>query len=249
MGRASPLMTAPSTIGGSMHLKHLKVLCLAICVLTGVMAINASASQAEWLVLRNKVSVSSIEVTTATEGGRLLVPNLGVTIHCSSGTGSAKASLWLGSALFLANGTLVFSGCQVGEFEEVCSVRGSKDAVGSNKITTNGEGSASMTGSEVFLTASSTKAAPFATVVFEGAECPFIEIDGRTFGSVTFRVNNPLEDNAKHTFSITSQNLTFGASPAKIEGFFGNLAGSATDVGGQTLAVHLRHLSGCFEIC
>ncbi len=230
-------------------MKHWKIIGLALVALTAFMAINAAGAQAKWLLLRNKVSVETIKVTGTTEAGRLLVPGL-VTIECTGGAGSAEATDAGHPTELSGTATVTFSGCTVAEFGEVCSVRGSGDAVGSKKITASGSGVASMTGSEVFLNASSTKAAPFATVVFEGAECPFIELDGRTFGSVTFKVGSPLEDNATHSVEITSQSLTFGANPAKIENNAGgNLKGSVKDVGNETIAVHLKELTGCPTIC
>ncbi len=232
-----------------MHSKHLKILCLAICALTAFMAMSASAAQAKWLILRNKVSVSSIELTGSVEASRLLVPNLGLTITCTGGTFSSKVSGG-GTTTLSGSASITLKECDVLEFEEVCSVRGSTDAVGSNKITASGSGTGSMTGSEVLLTASSTSGSPFANVIIEGAECPFIEIDGRIFGSMTSRIESPLSDLATHKVVGTAQKLTFGSNSATIENNSGgNLAGSATDIGGQTVAVHLRELPGCPEIC
>ncbi len=232
-----------------MHSKHLKILCLAICALTAFMAMSASAAQAKWLILRNKVSVTTFETKVTVEAGRLLVPALGLTIFCGGGEGTSKVSGG-GTTTLSGTATITLKGCDVLEFEEVCSVRGSKDAVGSNKITTNGEGSASMTGSEVFLTASSKAGSPFTNIVLEGAECPFIEINGEMTGSTTSKIESPLSDLATHNVVGTSQSLSFGGNATKIENNSGgNLAGTATDSGGQTLAVHLRELPGCPEIC
>lgn len=232
-----------------MHVKRLKILCLSICALAGLMAINVSTAQAKWLILRNGVSVESIKETITIEEWRLLVPALGIQLLCKGGTGTFNLSGGGGTALTTAK-VLTLNGCVASEFEEVCKVRDSTNEVGSGKITFAGSGEGSMTGASVFFTASSTAGSPFTNIIFEGGECPFVEIGGKTYGSLTFQILEPLTNVATHPTDVSSQNLQFFGNPTVIENAAGGtLKGSLTDSGNQPLSFHLRELPGCPSVC
>ncbi len=218
-----------------------KLLGLSLLVLA-VMAVSASGAQAEWLLLRNKVSVKSLQLLGKTESGTLLVPSLGLAITCEKGTGEAKVELSEGNKKLSGTVAGKFTGCVDKEFGEVCTVKGVGDPVGT--ISAQGSGEATMKGAAVQIVGGTTAFGSFANVVYGGAECPLVEIDGKVTGSGTLEVLDALEDLAVHSkIKLVSASLFFGKNPASIHnGSGGAVSGSATEVSGATFAVHLVNL-------
>ncbi len=227
-------------------MRNLKVLGLSLLALVAVMAVSASAAQAKWLLLRNGTSVSSLNLIAEAEEGELLVPELGIAIHCEGGKGEVNVETTEGNKKLLASASPEFQGCTDLNFGEVCTVQGKGDPVGT--IGASGTGVGSMEGEKVFVTAASTGEAPFADVVYGGEECPLVEIDGRTFGFVEFEILNPLADTLLKEVHISDEELTFGNSPAELHMFDKEtgeplpLLGSITEATGATFGVHLVEL-------
>lgn len=223
--------------------KHFKILGLSLLVLVGVMAVSASGAQAaKWLILSEGLSVTPLKVALeTTEAGSLLVPGLGLNIHCTKGTGSVTASVTGGEEVLNGSGAVVFTGCKDVNFGASCEV-GSKGKA-NETIEATGEGLGEMEGESVFVKLESKKGAPFTTVEYRGAECPLTEINGEVTGFVKARILEPLAELKLHVGHISSQKLEYGGEPATLEGDKSSeplfSITNLTNPGG-TFAIHLK---------
>jgi hypothetical protein len=197
-------------------MRHLKILGLSALALVGIMAVSASAAQATW-VLDGGVTLPDGKLLLSLEGGvllgELLVPGLGIEIHCTGGTAHVHLLTHTDMKTLNASGHAVFSGCKVLNFSAVCKVKSSTTAAG--EILAEGSGTVSMNGSETYALLSSTT---FTTIEFEGAECPFIETDGRVNGNVKLTFHNPQTSEATHLALLNDDGLFLGDEPATIHG-------------------------------
>jgi hypothetical protein len=220
--------------------KHFKILGLSLLALVGVMAVSATAAQAKWLLLKSGVSVKLLEVTASAGLGFLLVPKLGLQIHCTAGSGTVHVESSEEDKKLLVKATPVFTGCTDKKFGGVCTVRGASDTTG--KITAKGKGEGSMSGEKVLITAASGAGEAFTDVKYEGEECPLTEIDGKVTGSVTFEVGTPLTDSTSHGVTVTAQSLLFGGQTSELHKTKAGEALTGTVSSGSTFAVHLVSL-------
>lgn len=225
-------------------MRNLKILGLSLLALVGVMAVSASAAQAEWLILLNKESVSSVTVDLATErAGHLLVPDLGLDIACVKGEGTVTATLESGNEVLKGSGSILYTECKDNNFGEVCEV-GSKGEE-SGKIKAIGSGIGGMEGEKVFTKLESTENAPFTDIEYRGEECPLTEINGEVTGFVLVEVVSPLVDAKLKLGIVREQDLEYGGQPATLEDDLLNTepAVSITDDDpNATLALHLVNL-------
>jgi hypothetical protein len=213
--------------------KHLKILGLSILTLTALLAISAVTAQAKWLPLTSKTSVSLVHLDAALNLSELLVPGLGLEIHCNFATGDEHMEL-VGGVL-TTELALHFEGCFDLTFSEVCSVHSTEQKNGS--LLYFGKGTASEDGSSTLTTAQSSE---FTTIEYLGEECPFAEINGKITGSMTFQILNPLVDAGTHQIHLVKQALFFAGEPATLHnGSGGTLSGSFKEVNNKTWALHL----------
>ncbi len=225
-----------------MNSKHLRVLCLSACALMGLMAVNASAAQAKWLLLRNGVSVSSLTLVAEVGEGNYLVPNLGSNVHCEGGEGVATVSLSEEGKTLSGAGQGVLTGCADLNFEEVCTVRSPGNPVGT--IEGSGSGVADMsTEGDLIVEVASSLEEPFTEIIREGEECPLVEIDSRVTGRVEVEILESLVEKVAHEAHLVLQETFYGENPAELhDGEGGPLSGMGFEVNGAATSVHLVEL-------
>jgi hypothetical protein len=196
--------------------KHLKILGLSLLALVSVLAVSASAAQANWQLLQNKAVVSSLNLKgSSTEDGELLVAN-GIQIHCSESSGTATVSGG-GTATLTGTATVTFHGCFELTFgsgpEPACETHSVGQPDGLIKASGKGKGGM-VSAEEVYL---QSEKELFTTVEFTGPECPLAEIDGRTTGKVKITALTALQDTTSHVVHIEATELEFGEEPAEID--------------------------------
>ncbi len=196
----------------------------------------------EWTLLRNGVLVSSLILIAEVEEGELLVPELGLAIHCEGGEGAMHVETAEAGKKLLASAEPEFHGCTDLNFGEVCTVQGKGDPVGT--IGAAGTATGSTKGGKVFLTAESSPEAPFADIVYGGEECPLVEINSRTFGFIELEILNPVVDTTLKQVHISDQELELGSSPAELHMLDPeteeplSISGSITEASEATFAIH-----------
>ncbi len=221
-----------------MRRTHLKILCLSLLALGSVLAASASPAQAKWSPLRNKFLTTTVNVNVELPTAELLVPELGIAIHCDFANNAWIYAELNGGSTTLEGFTFAdFHSCSDLNFGEVCNV----SSVGflSGDIQLSDFGDFTMAGEKVFF---STAGFELGNIVYSGEECPLVEIDGRVRGSMSFEFSNPLADSTSKTATLVKQELSFGESPAEFHDgdvLPGPIAGTATDWDGSTWALHL----------
>lgn len=195
-----------------MHRKHLfRALVLSMLAAIGIMAVSASAAQAKWLILVNKTSVLKAKFDVQALLGELLVPNLGLDIHCNGGTGFVDAVLSSDHKTLNGSGQITFTGCTV-LGAKGCAVEGGGANPG--EIVATGSGTATMSGAkDVTVPLSSPE---FAFVEIVGALCPFNEVGGEIAGDAHVILPDPTSKAVTHLGTADDLKLTFGGEPATI---------------------------------
>ncbi len=194
--------------------KHLyKILGLSLLVAAGVMAMSASAAQAKWLLLKNKVSVNELNLNGQILLGELLVDKLGLKIHCPEGTATLKVALSADKLKTTGSGTATFKKCTMLEFPK-CTVNSPGAAAGEIKASASGE--LKMTGETFFAEMSSTE---FSTIEITGALCSISEIGGQKLnGTLTLTMHEPLVDNVTHLALLDEKELFYGKEKVILHG-------------------------------
>ncbi len=156
-----------------MHRRNLaKILGLALLAAVGVMAVSASAAQAEWEFLREGAgSPSLLQFKVTGLLGEFLVPESNLAIHCTGATGTATLhDDGTGEASGTFHGCTVLGDeqCTIYPEEEEEGTPGDIPASGTGKLEMSGEGEEE----EVYITA---EGKPFAVWYFSGIFCPLPE--------------------------------------------------------------------------
>lgn len=212
-----------------------RILGLLLLALVAALAVNASTAHAKWLLLQDGQSVLSLNLEYEAKLSELLVPDLGLIIHCTHSVGTIDLSLSGDHKTLTDSMEVTYHGCDDLIFGGVCSVHslGEPDGL----IGTSGSGIATMSGEKVLLNVASTD---FGHIQYLGPECPLTEIDGRLSGSMQFELAGPLSESILHPTSLVGQGLFFGQSEAELHNAFGGaVSGSARTLGNDTFAVHL----------
>ncbi len=229
-------------------MKHWKIMGMSLLALAAFMAVSASAAQAKWLVLVNKVSKTSVNLKGTVEAGRLLVPGLNLKIKCTKGEAAGSASLSEENKKLAGSATVTFTGCVVLEFEKTCFPMSKEGATAqpNGTIIAKGNAKAFMEGTKTFVEAKS-EGTPFTSIEILGASCPLEEVDGTVNGSITVEIEKPLEDLVPHGIVLVKQALTYGGQTATLENDSGSTAlkGSVEESAGLTTGIHLVNLPGC----
>jgi hypothetical protein len=221
-----------------MRIKSLKTLGLSLLALAGIMVVSASAAQANWQALLNGAVVNSISWFFDDLALKLLVPDLGLTIFCSGGTGTV-AITGGGTKTLKGSSSVKFTGCDVEEAEEPCEVFSPGEPDGT--IRMSGEGIAGMEGAEIVtFNLSSSK---FTEIKIEGEECAAAELDATVSGSLSMTCLEALKDLTIHLLHEDEVSLKYGTHAMKMEGAEGMSAvlGHARDSANPnaTFAIHL----------
>jgi hypothetical protein len=189
-----------------------KVLGLSLLAIVAVMAVNASAASANWLLLRNLASVKTLNLDALVLNGELLVPGIGPEIYCPHGHATATL-LDLDSPSELdvhAEGT--FLNCIVLDFP-LCTVHSPGEANG--EIIALGEGKATMSGTNVTANFESEE---FTEIQFLNALCPFFELDSPFSGSIHILILNVNTDSVEKLAHLDDLELFFLGEPMEIHG-------------------------------
>jgi hypothetical protein len=219
--------------------KHFKVLALSLLALVGVMAVSASAAQAKWLLLRNGVSVSSINrVVSSAEDFSLLAAN-GIQIDCTEFSGSSTASLSEENKKLSGSETVTLKGCEEATFGEICGIHSTGQPNGTIVTSNTGRGGDVSAQEVYFLSLSSNE--QITTVQFTGAECPLAEIDGTITCHWKETILTALNDVKLHVVHIEETNTKIGGEEVEIDNETGGhvILGSTTEATGATFAYHL----------
>ncbi len=226
-------------------MKHLKILGLSLLALVGVLAVNASAAQAVWVLNggTNTGGVLDLKLKGQILLGQLLVAGIGLKIHCDEGAADVLLITNAAMTVLTGSGTATFTGCDVEEFEEVCEVMSPGKPSGTIFASGTGEGKMASKAKEAETFAKLTNS-NFSTILFEGEECPFIGLEEAVNGSVRLVVNTPETVSATHTATINEEGLFFGEEAALLDGpGAGNSAlVHVTKEGGGSWAVQLTGL-------
>lgn len=213
-----------------MHGRHLKALGLSLLAITSVMALDAPASQAKWLLLRNSASVSSLNLSLTLSKAELLVPGLSLAINCSGGSGSASLALSAESKSLSGSTNTTFTGCKVLGAEKTCEVYGGTLQAGG--IVLKAEGSAvSGGGGDVFVEQGS---AGIGLIEIEGELCPFGEVWAGVAGTMRLTVLNASTNSTLHSADLDELFLSFGGEKMEMHsGAFelSHVSGSMTESG------------------
>ena len=187
-----------------MRKRHLvKMLGLTVLAAISVMAVSASAANAEWQLLLNGNSVSSATGTLTALAGRLEAEN-GLEITCTGGTGTASVELTEGNLKAVGSASGTFEGCKWVGSEKACTINDG----GKGLINVGGEGELTMAGGETYVEATSEE---FATVYSEGAFCTIPE-EEVVSGTGKCHVLNPLEAATVHLCHLEAGSLKLGNS-------------------------------------
>jgi hypothetical protein len=229
-----------------------KILGLSLLVAVGVMAVSASAAQAKWLLLKNGASTNTLDLVIQGLLGELLVPNLGLAIHCTGASGTA--SITSSGATATGSATVVFEGCTVLNNPK-CTILGEEGVPATEgKIIAGGKGELGMNGAEEVLV--KAKGEPFTTFYFMGAFCTLPE-ETEVKGLALLTLLEALKDLKTHLVHVDeghapgtgATELFYGNEPAEIHGAL--LAGGVhepageahvTEKNGATWAIHLVEL-------
>ncbi len=220
-----------------MRARHLEILGLSLFALVSVMAVSASAAQAEWLLLLNQSSVSSITGTIQLLPFHFYVEELELTISCTGGTATTTLT---GSKVLSVSNTTTVTGCAVTGGEEVCEVHSSGQPDG----TIVGSDSGPMDDSgpeEVLALLSSSK---ISEIEIDGEECSVGEFDATLSGSLRILILEALQDLTTHLVHIEDCELFYGTHSVSLLSSEGSaILGHARDQNpNATWAIHLVNL-------
>lgn len=191
-----------------MHKHLIKILGLAVLAVVGVMAVSASAAQANYALLLNLNVVPTLHVGIEVLPGELTLKN-NLKIHCEGGTGLGIVKELNKGATLDGEAHVTFEGCEWLGASEQCEIE-------NETILASGTGEAYMdseTGN-YYIEAESEE---FATVVtLDKGGCPLpVEEEEVVHGSATVLIGTAGEvEGMNKTFSGeigTNQELFLGA--------------------------------------
>jgi hypothetical protein len=223
-------------------MRHLKFLGLSVFALVGVMAVSVSAAQAMWVLdggttLPDGKLLINLEASVLL--GELLVPGLGIEIHCTGGSATAHLVTSTDMKTLTHTGHAIFTGCTVLKFSAVCKVKSPTTSAGS--ILAEGSGTVSMANkennSETYALLSSNN---FTTIEYIGEECPFVEVDGRMNGNIKLTLHNPGVLEETHLTLLNDDGLFIGNEPITIHGALTGVGSNHDD----SVLAHVKKVGG-----
>jgi hypothetical protein len=225
-----------------------KILGLSLLAIVAVMAVNASAASANWLLLRNLASVKTLNLDALVLNGELLVPDLNLEIYCPHGHANATL-LDLDSPSELdVHAEGIFLNCIVLDFTSFCTVHSPGEANG--EIIALGEGKATMSGTNVTANFESEE---FTEIQFLNPLCPFFELDSPVSGSAHIILLNANTDSVEKLAHLDDLELFFLGEKAEIDGvhlktpptpheYLDTVLAHVTEESGQKWAIELTNL-------
>lgn len=224
-------------------MKQLKIVGFSLLALAAVMAMSASAAQAEKyeVTVGGKVlsGGQTLELKVSVAAGELLVPKLGLAIRCDGGEGILKLTLSATQELLGGPFNITFKKCRILEFEETCSVHSKGDAAGI--IKAGGSGDMTMPQAKLYVYAPTSGAGVFSDIIIDGDECPLVNVSGVVTGSIEIEIE-AAETFAKiHNIKVIAQKLLYGLHSATLEALGGAaLTGTVEEVTGLATSIKLK---------
>jgi hypothetical protein len=215
-----------------------KLLGLTVLAAVSVLAVGASVAQAKYLALLNGTSVNSATLTGAMVGSGFVTAENGLKIECSSGTGTATATLSGTGEKATGSASAILTGCVWVGSEKTCTINDG----GAGVIKGKGSGELIMEGTNYLVTATS---AEFTTILTEGAFCTIPEEEVAS-GTAHALINNALADTKAKTAKLLNLSLKLGNS--KIKELNATVEGKDENPN-ATGGIHLVNLTGCTPIC
>lgn len=217
-----------------------KVLSLSILAIVAVMAVNATAAQAEWK-LNGGVTLGNgellLELLVIYGLKEILIGSLGAHIHCEEGIAIEHYETLNKKTVLDFEEEALLLECEVLGFAKTCIVSSPGQSAGT--IASQGEGVASMSGTETFVKMSSENFGEFG---FSGTFCPFNGIGGVVSGEMKVGIEGE-ETEASHSGYIEDVVGTMWYGEEELELHGGNLAepvtATAKKVGGGSWGISL----------
>lgn len=225
-----------------MQRKNINILfgVLLLVIALVVMAVGATAAQAKkWLLLKNKVSVASLDILGEVLPGRIVVQDLNLKISCVGGTTSSTVETSEEGLKLVDTTEVSLGGCDVVGAEKTCTVNSPGEPDGT--IVFSGSGEGKMEGEDVVFT---TASANLGEIEIQGL-CAAAETEETVSGKLLRTLLNPLQDLVTHLVHFKGSPLLFGEDNAALEGKEGGeflpglLAHETVHPAGSTWAVHL----------
>jgi hypothetical protein len=225
-----------------MHRRKLtKLLGLATLAIAAVMAMNASAAQAIYTLdggttHGNGTLLLKLELNLLLS--EFLLAGLSTHFHCSGGAGSMLLETNSAMTTLSGSGTIAIKGCKVGWYPG-CTVNTPGAAAGEILVSLSGE--AAMAESTTFMNIGSAELTAW---IYEGATCPFHEMEGMVNGEVVWSLPSGETLAESKLSTLDDIQLFYGEEELSFHGT--NLATPvalhAAKAGGGTWAVQLTAL-------
>jgi hypothetical protein len=199
----------------------LKVLGLSLLAVVGLMSFSAAAQAHEWLIEKKVLGTGGWGLPEASVGGTvllslLLVPGLGLEIHCTDGEFSGTILKGGGS-----HALILFLGCTVVGATAVCTVHSPGKPNGDIHVEILDE---LIEHAGVLYDKFVPKTAPnFVKVEILGGECPLTGLSAFVTGSVASKVGPEalfqlVESVNAATRTLLGVGLLYGTEPAVLDG-------------------------------
>ncbi len=194
----------------------IKAATMSLLVAVGIVAVSASAAQANWVLKKNKSSVSQLKLKGNVLLTELLIPELEIAIHCTGGNMLATLTSGGGGTTLSGTASATLTGCKLLEFEKICTVESL--GAGAGKINYSFSGNLKMEGEKTFALVSNGE---FTKISITGALCPFALEGSLTMafgGSMTMNIVNPLTEQVNHLIEINDEELFYGEEEVVLDG-------------------------------
>lgn len=216
-----------------MRTKLTKVLGVSLLAIVGILAINASAANATWTMLRNGAAANPnlLNLNATLLGTEFLVPGF-FKINCTGG--SATIHL-LGGTTLQANTHAAFTGCTILNFP-LCEVHSPGRPVGTLLFSASGTGSLSGTSVLLLMLGSPL----LSEVIVENELCPYAETEAPLTGKITLLILNAATNAAEHLAHLNDDGMKFADFDAFIDsggGIDDTALWHVTEASGATWAI------------
>jgi hypothetical protein len=222
-----------------MYRKNLtRILGLSLLAMVAVMAVNAAAAQANWLLLKNLVSVATLKLVGTILEFELLVGDLNLKVFCKKGTISAT----------ITDRTPAVGSLHV--LKELCSVLLFANCTVHSTGRSNGHILFEGSGSAIWMSSNDSvlillEEPDFTTIEFLGATCPFVDTVEPVSGGLLLEL---LEASSPHLLKrlahLDDHELFFGQAEATLDGVELHGSPPALPLYVDTALLHLEEETG-----
>lgn len=210
--------------------KFIKWLGLSALIVVAVMAMNASSAQA-YKLIRGGAEVSSLSLPLQMLESKILLLYLGAGLRCTGGTGSLL--LQKEGATISGSGGVDITGCIVEECP-TCTVKSPGAPAG--QLEFEFEGTVEISGTEAFM---NLESANFVAWLYEGALCPYAELEGIANGSMKLALPGANISQKSHAGSLDDIAMFYGEEEIELHGASSGtpMPFHATEASGNTWAI------------